>query len=56
MALPPYKGRDKDGNAVYDLSGDEAAAAAGDRDAKRRLATARRLELGERGRAAGALQ
>jgi hypothetical protein len=55
MALPPRKGRDEDGNAVYDLSGDEAAAADGDEDAKARLATRARLEAGARRRAASEL-
>ena len=40
---PPFAGRDKNGNAVYDLSGDEALAAAGDENAQKRLETARRL-------------
>lgn len=43
MAKPPYKGRDANGHAVYDLSGDEAAAKAGDEDARLRLITQRRL-------------
>ena len=45
MAKPPFKGRGPRGNARYDLSGDEKAAKAGDRDAEKRVATKRRLDL-----------